>query len=64
MNLSLHSPFPMATPEKTQQRLATCHACEFRGEIPLTHTAVCKACGCPLVNKTKFLKSSCPKGKW
>lgn len=46
------------------QRLSTCRACEHRSEAPVLKTEFCKACGCPLANKTKFLKSTCPKGKW
>lgn len=53
-----------APDELIAQRLATCRACEHRGEVPVLHTEFCKACGCPLANKTKFLKSTCPKGKW
>lgn len=53
-----------ASDEQIAQRLATCRACEFRGEIPMVRKEFCKACGCPLASKTKFLKSTCPKGKW
>jgi rRNA maturation endonuclease Nob1 len=50
--------------EEQARRLALCRACEFHGEVPVVKTEFCKACGCPLLNKTKFLKSKCPKGKW
>lgn len=55
---------PTAPPELIERRLATCRACEFHGTAPLLKTEFCKACGCPLANKTRFLKTSCPKGKW
>lgn len=62
--MSLLQGFEQAPAELISQRLTTCRACEFHGEVPVVKTEVCKACGCPLVNKTKFLKSRCPKGKW
>lgn len=56
--------FDQAPAEVTEQRLATCRACELHGRAPVLKTEFCKACGCPLLNKTKLLKSTCPKGKW
>lgn len=56
--------FTPASAEVTQQRLATCRACEFRSKVPVIGTEICKACGCPLINKTKYQQSTCPKGKW
>lgn len=53
-----------APDEQIAQRLHRCRACEFHGIAPVLKTEFCKACGCPLANKTKFLKSTCPKGKW
>lgn len=50
--------------ETIAQRLATCRACEHRGEVPVLHTEFCKACGCPLASKTALPHSTCPKGKW
>ena len=62
--MSLKELIAQASAELTEQRLATCRACEHHGEVPVVKTEFCKACGCPLANKTKFLKSTCPKGKW
>lgn len=56
--------FPKAPDELIAQRLATCRACEHRGELPIVRTEVCKLCGCPIVNKTKFQQSTCPQGQW
>lgn len=56
--------FEAAPVEVIAQRLQTCRACEFRGVVPVVNSEFCKACGCPLANKTKFLNLTCPKGKW
>ncbi|MGC1549378.1 MAG: hypothetical protein WA777_12685 [Rhodanobacter sp.] len=53
-----------APDDVVEKRRALCRACDYRTELPAIHTEVCKACGCPLLNKTKFQKSTCPKGKW
>lgn len=53
-----------APEEKVAERLETCKACEFKGELPVVKIDICTVCGCPLANKTKFLNSNCPKGKW
>lgn len=62
--MTLREAIAQAPAELTAQRLATCRACEHRGVVPVVATEFCKACGCPLANKTKFLQSTCPKGKW
>jgi rRNA maturation endonuclease Nob1 len=62
--MSLREVIAKAPVELTAQRLATCRACDLHRTAPVTQTEFCKACGCPLLNKTKFLKSTCPKGKW
>ena len=62
--MSLKELIAQASAELTEQRLATCRACEHHGEVLVVETEFCKACSCPLANKTKFLKSTCPKGKW
>lgn len=54
----------LAPDETIARRLETCRACEFLGHAPVVKSEICKACGCPLANKTKFLNSTCPKGKW
>lgn len=43
-----------------QTRLATCKACDNRNAA----LEVCTSCGCWIPGKVKFLKSSCPLGKW
>lgn len=53
-----------APADEIARRLSVCATCEFKGEVPIVKTPICKACGCPLVNKTKSLKPTCPKGKW
>lgn len=53
-----------APDELIAKRLELCRACEFHGTAPVLKTEFCKACGCPLLNKTKFLNAKCPKGKW
>lgn len=58
-------PAPLRTPDdQIARRLELCRGCEFHGTAPVVRTEFCKACGCPLLNKTKFLHSKCPKGKW
>jgi hypothetical protein len=48
------------SPEVKQARLDVCAGCEFYK----SDTKQCKACGCFLPIKTKWLANSCPKGKW
>lgn len=60
----LEAVFPRASEDVIQKRLETCRACEFRTVLPMVNTEVCRACGCPLLNKTKFQQATCPKGKW
>jgi hypothetical protein len=56
---------PMQAPaEVSAERLATCRACEFHGTGYAIGLEICKACGCPLLSKTKFQQSTCPQGKW
>lgn len=62
--MNLMTAFEAAPGELIAQRLQTCRACEFRGVVPVMNSEFCKACGCPLANKTTFLKSTCPKHKW
>jgi hypothetical protein len=62
--MSFRDVIAQAPAEQTEQRLATCRACEHHGVVPVVNTEVCKVCGCPLLNKTKFLNSTCPQGKW
>jgi hypothetical protein len=46
------------------KRLAICAECPHRKVIPLTKSAVCGKCGCPLASKTRFSRAHCPIGKW
>ncbi len=62
--MTLKQVFEKAPDETIDARLAACRACPSHGELPVVKTEVCKVCGCPLLNKTKFLKSTCPQGKW
>jgi rRNA maturation endonuclease Nob1 len=62
--MNLRHVIAQAPAEQTEQRLATCRACEHHGVVPVVKTEFCKVCGCPLANKTKLLKPTCPKGKW
>lgn len=55
---------PKAPDEQIAKRLEICRACPFHGTAPVLKTEFCKVCGCPLLNKTKFLNTSCPRGKW
>lgn len=41
-------------------RLTTCRSCPKRN----ASLEVCTECGCWIPGKVKFLKSSCPLGKW
>lgn len=53
-----------ATQEVAEKRRAICKDCEFRIAGKSGELGKCGVCGCPLVNKTRFVRSSCPKGKW
>jgi len=46
--------------EVQQQRLSTCHACEFFNG----RSNRCIKCGCGLGAKTKLAAGYCPIGKW
>jgi hypothetical protein len=50
--------------EDIDKRLEICRRCEYHGTVPGLKTEFCKACGCPLLRKTKVPTSKCPKGKW
>ena len=55
---------PKAPDDVIAQRLATCRACEFRGEVPMVKTEVCELCHCPLITKSMLQQPTCPKSKW
>lgn len=42
------------------QRLAICNPCEFVSE----NKDACSKCSCLLQNRTKYVESFCPEGKW
>jgi hypothetical protein len=48
-----------STPELIQQRLAICQPCEF-----IVNNDSCSKCSCLLANRTKYVESFCPEGKW
>ena len=43
-----------------ESRREICNACEYRDP----EKDKCTKCGCPLVAKTKSLKTLCPEGYW
>lgn len=53
-----------ATQDVIEKRREICRACEFRIPGKDGDLGRCGVCGCPLTNKTKFVRSTCPKGKW
>lgn len=58
-------PSSMQAPaEVVAERLAACQPCEHRAQLPVVGSDYCKACGCPLANKTQLRNATCPKGKW
>jgi hypothetical protein len=48
-----------STPALIQQRLAICKPCEF-----IVNDESCSKCSCLLANRTKYVESFCPEGKW
>jgi hypothetical protein len=48
-----------STPELIQQRLSICQPCEF-----IVNNDSCSKCSCLLANRTKYVESFCPEGKW
>jgi hypothetical protein len=48
-----------------KERLKKCFKCEYLYKSTVDETYIkCMACGCPLLKKTSFSSSKCPKGKW
>ena len=45
--------------ELIQQRLDICRTCEF-----IVKNESCSKCSCLLANRTKYVESFCPEGKW
>jgi len=43
-------------------RLAICNTCPEKDSM--LNLEVCRLCHCPLVAKTRSIKSECPKGLW
>jgi hypothetical protein len=56
-------PFALVGDYERDRRREICRACSLRAGRLLT-LSVCKACGCPILSKTKLARSECPKGKW
>jgi hypothetical protein len=51
--------------EVSDYRLSICQLCEFNSTPNKIKTfSRCKQCGCPLIQKSKALSSSCPINKW
>lgn len=46
--------------ELIQQRLSICNSCEFVS----ANKDSCTQCSCLLANRTKYVESFCPVGKW
>ncbi len=49
-----------SSPELITQRLAVCNSCEFVNAAKDS----CTQCSCLLANRTKYVESFCPVGKW
>lgn len=45
--------------ELIQQRYNICKSCEF-----IVNNDSCSKCSCLLQNRTKYVESFCPEGKW
>ena len=59
MYVWLNVAFPNQTAERLHIiRALICSQCEFNIKN------VCKKCGCPLIAKTRSVKSTCPLKKW
>lgn len=54
--------------QRREERLAICRACphHIASQIPLSKQKIerCGKCGCPITNKTKFARATCPIHKW
>jgi len=51
--------------EVSNNRLAICKPCEHNSTKDIIKGwSYCHSCGCPLIQKSKSLQSSCPVGKW
>lgn len=51
--------------ETSDSRLGICEPCDFNSsQGKIKGSSYCKNCGCPLIQKSKSLKSSCPIGRW
>jgi len=48
-----------SSPDLVQERLAICKPCEF-----IVNEESCRKCSCLLANRTKYVESFCPEGKW
>lgn len=49
----------------SEERLSICKACEFNSTPDkIKFYSRCKVCKCPLIQKSKSLKSKCPVDKW
>jgi hypothetical protein len=48
-----------SSPLLVEQRLSICRSCEF-----IVNNESCLKCSCLLSNRTKYVESFCPEGKW
>lgn len=48
---------------KRLKRILTCRKCEHLIK-PLGKLQQCRKCGCFIVKKAEYFKSTCPSGKW